>query len=1157
MKKIILVFFVILFASMLYAQKTASTLLWKISGNGLEKPSYLYGTMHLTDERIFNLGDSVYAAIEKADGFAIELDPENFTALIIDEAKRSLQQGKLLKEMLNDKTFKRYGKALAKKLNKNENEITTADVIREKNKWVEESLRTGKMQTFLDAYLFDIARRQGKWTGGIEDISDQAGALDYLFDETDVQQLAVDDNSGGYDALPAEQLIKIYIAGDLHAIDSLSGLSDSAFNDVLLIKRNKKMAMRMDSMSHERTMVFAVGAAHLPGTAGVITLLRQKGYTLTPVFSSKKIKPTDYKVASIELPWHDVTDEAGLYKASMPGKAGDMTMYGIVNMKMYFDIFSSTLYMATAMQTPYSETMADSILGTLSEYYFGVDDYKKGKPVLLNGIQGREFTSLKSKDNYAHGYLVFKDGIMYLAIGLSVKKDSAASPSINRFLQSFSINKPRKEQNRNYYTYADVLHGYALDLPGKPKPYDEITSPGKDSSIRRQLNIVADPSSGAYLFFGVNEATKGYYIENDSTNLLSIRQSQSSKFSELTIDTTYIVSGRRVLELGGMMSEAPLMMKACYESRGNRWYALVAMYNPNKPHPVVNHFFESFRILDYPPSLWRESETPDKVFTTWAPAPFEYNKVLSQYDADTVYSYECYDSIRANNYIVANGKFSKYYWQLSDSIFWKKIIKDVVGYEDSLISQKIISNGDAKGYELLIGQQGAGNLKRKRMLLNNGELYSISTLQPLSDIYSGDNNRLFEEFRFGDYHSSEQLFISKAEVLIKDLSSRDSTVHTEAKYGLRNAPFSVKELPLLHDAMLKDYDEPDNQYNNTNKLIQEAVIRLADSTSLDFAKENYTAATDKNKMLLLGIMASFPSDKTYRHISELLIKQKPATPPDYTFNNAFSDSAQLAATVFPDLLPLLRDSLWMPSLLKLANKLSDSNLISIQLLEPYHQHIFKLAQKQYNKLKKDVDAYDNYNYTLIDILEKINNTASNQMLQKWSTLKGNFVQFNAATALLRNKQTLNPLTIKDLAQHKYTRTELYDTLIAYKKQALYPKQFLNQKSFAESYAFTAGADDDEPTGITYITQKTIRFKGRDSRFFFFKITYGEEGDEYYSLACAGPFNLNTADISAGQAMGDLYYDDDFDSTDLSGQMDALIKQMEEWYEWKDEETKKK
>lgn len=67
---------------------------------------------------------------------------------------------------------------LAKKLHKKALEITIGDVLREKNIWMEESLRTGKMKTFLDTYLFDIARREGKWTGGVEDIKDQEGLLD-------------------------------------------------------------------------------------------------------------------------------------------------------------------------------------------------------------------------------------------------------------------------------------------------------------------------------------------------------------------------------------------------------------------------------------------------------------------------------------------------------------------------------------------------------------------------------------------------------------------------------------------------------------------------------------------------------------------------------------------------------------------------------------------------------------------------------------------------------------------------------------------------------------------------------------------------------------------------------------------------------------------
>src|SRR5688572_13982506 len=50
------------------------TLLWKISGNGLAKTSFLYGTMHLQDKRLFYFGDSLYHYLEQADGYSMEID---------------------------------------------------------------------------------------------------------------------------------------------------------------------------------------------------------------------------------------------------------------------------------------------------------------------------------------------------------------------------------------------------------------------------------------------------------------------------------------------------------------------------------------------------------------------------------------------------------------------------------------------------------------------------------------------------------------------------------------------------------------------------------------------------------------------------------------------------------------------------------------------------------------------------------------------------------------------------------------------------------------------------------------------------------------------------------------------------------------------------
>ena len=82
-----------LFASLfgltpLTAQRLPKTLLWRISGRDGHYTSYLYGTMHLTDERVFNLGDSLYAAIARADGFAMELDPNVLTTMLVDEVKK-------------------------------------------------------------------------------------------------------------------------------------------------------------------------------------------------------------------------------------------------------------------------------------------------------------------------------------------------------------------------------------------------------------------------------------------------------------------------------------------------------------------------------------------------------------------------------------------------------------------------------------------------------------------------------------------------------------------------------------------------------------------------------------------------------------------------------------------------------------------------------------------------------------------------------------------------------------------------------------------------------------------------------------------------------------------------------------------------------------
>src|SRR5689334_166071 len=64
----------------LHAQKKSikkyPSLFWEITGNGLKKPSYLFGTMHVSSKMVFHLSDSFYYAMKNVDAVALELNPD-------------------------------------------------------------------------------------------------------------------------------------------------------------------------------------------------------------------------------------------------------------------------------------------------------------------------------------------------------------------------------------------------------------------------------------------------------------------------------------------------------------------------------------------------------------------------------------------------------------------------------------------------------------------------------------------------------------------------------------------------------------------------------------------------------------------------------------------------------------------------------------------------------------------------------------------------------------------------------------------------------------------------------------------------------------------------------------------------------------------------
>src|SRR5687768_5988534 len=114
-----------------------------------------------------------------------------------------------------------------------------------------------------------------------------------------------------------------YRKGDLDLLDSLESITvfSEAFQEKFLFKRNEIQANSIDTIMKKHALFVGVGAAHLPGSRGVIEMLRQKGYTLRPVQMDDRNSGQKETIEKLhpEKPFTKQTSDDGFYKVSIPG----------------------------------------------------------------------------------------------------------------------------------------------------------------------------------------------------------------------------------------------------------------------------------------------------------------------------------------------------------------------------------------------------------------------------------------------------------------------------------------------------------------------------------------------------------------------------------------------------------------------------------------------------------------------------------------------------------------------------------------------------------------------------------------------------------------------------------------------------------------------
>ena len=296
MRKLLLIATAII-ASITYSQ---AQILYRISGKGLEKPSYIVGTYHLAPASFADSIPGMKTAIEGTQQVCGELDmmdafkPENAARLM---QSQMLPEGTTLTSLLTAEQLERLNKLLLDVMGSNLNDEAFAAQI---DKMTPAALSTTlslssymkKVESFnpmelIDNYFQMLALQNGKAVKGFETVDFQMGVLFGAPLEKQVNDLmCMVDHFKDTEEM-VDLITTAYFSQDLTQIEEAMeqeskidcGTTEED-EDILINNRNRNWVELMPDMMAEQPTLFVVGAGHLCGEKGVLKLLEKAGYTI-------------------------------------------------------------------------------------------------------------------------------------------------------------------------------------------------------------------------------------------------------------------------------------------------------------------------------------------------------------------------------------------------------------------------------------------------------------------------------------------------------------------------------------------------------------------------------------------------------------------------------------------------------------------------------------------------------------------------------------------------------------------------------------------------------------------------------------------------------------------------------------------------------------
>jgi hypothetical protein len=855
----------------------------------------------------------------------------------------------------------------------------------------------------------------------------------------------------------------------------------------------------------------------------------------------------------------------------MPGKLYDFnTALGVVDQQQFADMSNGVYYMVTRINTNsilwgHSE---DVVLRKIDSVIY---ENVPGKiitkqPITRNGYKGYEVTNRTRRGDFQR-YNIFVTPFEVILFKMSGNDDYVKEGTeANQFFSSIQFS----DYKAGWKKWAPSFGGFEVDLP-----HEAVTI--KKASW--QFMAVDKPTNTGFEVVRTDVHNYGF-VEEDSFDLNLMEESfGASDFVDKQISRKQVkVDGYSALDAKYKYKDGSVALVR-FLVQGPHYYTLVT--HSKTENARMSEFLNSFAITPFRYQATKELKDTSLAFTVSSPVPIEKQRKLSLYpdkmpksssDEDEDFSEE---NTTANKMVVDDStgekiflytvKPSRYYfdkdtsWGLSPSYFERGKMKWQLRS-----SRKYQLPNSTKVYEYVVGDPASSRYIRGKILSRNGAKYWLQTEGDTISKPSAFVTRFFDSFAPFDNVKSSNPSERKSKLFFEDFFSKDSLLHKRAVANVSKLDFDSTDFPQLKKS-IQSLSWKDKKYVDTKNNFLGRLADVKSKEAADYLKDVYYSAGDtiEFQYSALNALLNQKTAYAYRVFRDIMVKEPPILYTDdadassyrrtgnrsrssfsdmnyvttgsntndsyrnQNFMDDLSDTVQLTATIFKDLLPLMDIRDYEQPMMEIATKIIDSNLISANDYRAYMSRFLAQAKQALKKqliLERNVsiekakldDAEEASNYSNKDddgntelityatlLMPFVDENASvKQFINQLLNSDDRRLKYNTFVLLLRNHKTVPDTLVNYFAAQDDYRYELYSDLKDMKLESLFPSNYNNPVQLAKSNLYYITSDYTRPDSLVYLDRMPVRFKDRKGFVYFFKYK-GKRDDNTWKLASVG------------------------------------------------------